>query len=162
MSTSFQGLCTQDQDEPFILYMLGNSSPKGGHVTRFALPQSETQAHQMIIGTQRYVDWANPDIVRKLSQIYFDNGEPINSAVSSIYTDLVDLKNIRNAAAHLSSTTSKSFYGVVSRRLGLINPGISVSDYLLSLDSSYSTTTTILEHYLSLLDATSYNIVYWA
>jgi hypothetical protein len=149
-------------ENAFISYLLGNHSAAGRQPTRFAAPQSETQAHQMLIGTQRYVDWASPEVVRKLSQIYFDNGEPINSTISSINSDLIDLKNIRNAAAHLSSTSIKAFQGVVNRKLGTIPAGVSVSSFLLSLDPSNSANITMLDQYVSMLDAASYNIVWWS
>jgi hypothetical protein len=149
-------------EEVFVGYMMGHPSTGGRHATRFAVPSSEAHARNLLIGTQKYVDWANPEIVRKLAQLYFDNGEPIGPLVASIQTDLFDLKIIRNAAAHLTSTTSRALEGLVNRKLGITMQGVTVSDFLLSFDTSDTATSTILDSYIALLDAASFNVVSWA
>jgi hypothetical protein len=140
---------------------MGHPSAGGRTATRFASPSSDRHARQILIGTQKYVDWANPEVVRKLSKLYFDNGEPIGPLVASIQTDLFDLKTIRNAAAHLDSTTGRALDGVATRKLARISQSITVSDFLLSMDPTGGGSSTILDFYVSLLDAASHNVVSW-
>jgi hypothetical protein len=148
-------------ENAFVLYLMGNPSAGGRLPQRFAIPLSESHAREMLIGTQRYVDWANPEIVRRLSQLYFDHGEPIGSMLSSVQADLFDLKTVRNAAAHLTSTTGRALDALATRRLSKTSSAITVSDFLLAIDPSGSGTSTILDYYLSLLNAASDGIVRW-
>lgn len=107
-------------EEVFVSYLLGQPSAAGKLAVRHAIPSSEQHARDILIGTQKYVDWANPEIVRRLARLYFVNGEPIEPVISSIQNDLFDLRTVRNAAAHLTSTTGKSLDALASRRLGRV------------------------------------------
>lgn len=149
-------------EEVFVGYLMGYPSSTGRVAERYATPLSERHARELLIGTQKYVDWANPEIVRKLAQLFFERGEPIGPLVASIQTDLFDLKTIRNAAAHLTSTTSGALDALASRKLGRHSQGVSVAGFLLSMDSSSGGSATVLDSYVSLLDAASYNVVSWA
>ena len=74
-------------------------------------------AHRILIGTQKYVDWSNPEIIRRLCNLFFDPSNPFDTYIASINTDLFDLKTIRNAAAHLTSTTSQQLDSLATRKL---------------------------------------------
>lgn len=148
-------------ESAFIQYLLGAASGKGRIAQRHAVPQNGTHAHELLLGTQKYVDWANPEIVRTLAKLYFANGEPIGQVVASIQSDLFDLKTVRNAAAHLTNTTGHRLDAVASRRLSRTTSGISVTDFLLSLDPNVTTATTILDGYLGQLDVAAENIANW-
>jgi hypothetical protein len=145
----------------FVGYLMGHPSTGGRFAKKFASPPTEIHARELLIGTQKYVDWANPEIVRKLAQLYFDKGEPLGPLVASIQTDLFDLKIVRNAAAHLTSTTGRALDGLATRKLGKSIQGVTVSDFLLSMDASAGGSDTILNIYVNLLDAASYNVVSW-
>lgn len=149
-------------EEIFVGYLMGYPSSAGRVATRYATPMSERHARELLIGTQKYVDWANPEIVRKLAQLFFDRGEPIGPLVASIQTDLFDLKTVRNAAAHLTSTTGGALDALATRKLGKHSQGVSVSDFLLSIDASSGGAATVIDSYVGLLDAASFNVVSWA
>lgn len=145
----------------FVSYLLGATSTAGRAAVRYSSPPSEAHARSLLIGTQKYVDWANPEIVRKLAGNHFQNGEPIGSAISSIQNDLFDLRTIRNAAAHLTATTSHPLDALASRRLQRVCTGISVSQFVLTIDSAVAGNVTVMDSYLSLLDSAAENIAAW-
>lgn len=146
----------------FVDYMMGQPSASGRIPTRFIAPPNEQHARDTLIGTQKYVDWSNPEIVRKLSKSYFQNGEPIDAVISANQSDLFDLKTLRNAAAHLTSTTGKSLDALASRRLLHTCTNISVSDFVLAVDPSSGTTgSTILTGYINMLDAAAEALANW-
>jgi hypothetical protein len=149
-------------EDVFVGYLMGYPSSGGRVAKRCANPLSKGHAHELLIGTQKYVDWANPEIVRKLAQLFFDKGEPIGQLVASIQNDLFDLKIVRNAAAHLTSTTGRALDALATRKLGKHSQGVTVSDFLLSIDASSVGSVTVLDSYVSLLDAASYNVVSWS
>ncbi|GDX10900.1 hypothetical protein LBMAG57_26720 [Verrucomicrobiota bacterium] len=148
-------------EEVFVRYLLGNPSVAGTLAVLFANPGTEERAREMLVGTQKYVDWANPEIVRKLSRIYFNNGEPIGPAISAIQSDLFDLKTVRNAAAHLTTTTGRLLDALATRRLGHNCINISVSGFVLAPDPTPGAAGSILDSYIVLLDATAHNIANW-
>jgi hypothetical protein len=148
-------------ESAFVAYTLGESSLGGRAPVRFVSPPNEHHSKLLLLGTQKYVDWANPEIVRKLASNCFQNGEPLGQVVSGIQGDLFDLRTIRNAAAHLTATTAQPLDGVASRKLGVMTSGATVSSLVLSIDPNGNGTDTILDSYLTTLDAAANAIVHW-
>lgn len=144
-------------EKSFIHYLTGNSSTSGKTFTCFASPRDEAHASQILIGMNKYVDWSTPETVRKLSKIFFDNGEPYETVLSSITSDIYDLKAIRNSAAHISSTTSKNLDGLGTRKLQRPCNNITVYDLILAIDPSNSSKT-ILQTYQDTLEAAACQI----
>ncbi len=144
----------------FIEYLLGEVSTEGRSVIRYATPIDREHAVKIIIGTQKYVDWANPEIVRRLSKLYFNSINPIDSVISSIQTDIFDLKTIRNSAAHISTTTGRELDSLATRKLRRPCTNVTVSQFILFLDPNIPPpqTQTFLESYLILLDVAAENI----
>lgn len=148
-------------EEVFVRYLLGQPSSTGKIAVRHVSPTSEQHARDILIGTQKYVDWANPEIVRRLARLYFVNGEPIEPVISSIQNDLFDLRTVRNAAAHLTSTTGKALDALASRRLGRVCTNITVGDFVLSADPTTSGSS-ILDSCIAIIDAGAHNMANWA
>ncbi|RYE28534.1 MAG: hypothetical protein EOP48_33375 [Sphingobacteriales bacterium] len=149
-------------ENSFIHYILGNPSSTGKSAVRHATPPSEQHARDMLIGTQKYVDWANPQIICKLSKLYLKNGEPIEPTINSIQSDLFDIKTVRNAAAHLTSSTGRSLDALASRRLQHTCTNITVSDFILSQDPAAGASGSILDGYSQILDVCAEKIANWA
>jgi hypothetical protein len=135
-----------------INYMLGEPSINGTAVVRYVQPVDSVHAHKMIIGTQKYMDWSNPELVQRICNNYFVTGNHIDTFLGSIYRDLIDLKTIRNAAAHLSTTTGKHLDSLASRLLGSTQSNTKVSGLIFSIDPSSATSDTFLSTYLAKLD----------
>ncbi len=142
----------------FIQYMLGEPSILGNAITRYVQPTDEQHANSLLIGTQKYVDWSNPDIVKRLCNLHFASGNPFDTFISSIRTDLFDLKTIRNAAAHLTSTTRKQLDSLGTRKLKRPCKNLKVSDILFAVDSDSAANETILTTYLNKLDVSAEGI----
>lgn len=141
----------------FINYLLGEPSVDGTQVNAYVSPQSLEHAQKILIGTQKYVDWANHEIVRRLANIFFENGEPFATNIASISVDLSDLKTIRNAAAHVSSTTQHKLDALSSRITSRTVSNTSVSKLVMTLhpnDQSH----TVLQSYQNILDIAAENI----
>lgn len=142
----------------FIHYMLGNSSISGTIFARYANPVNDTHANQILVGTNRYVDWSNPDIVCKLANLFFNNGGPYDQVIIAIKQDVFDLKIIRNAAAHISSTTTQHLNNLGNRKLGSARASYTVYDLILATDPQYPNNT-ILQTYLDTLEGAVLQIV---
>jgi hypothetical protein len=67
-------------------------------------------------------------------------------------TDLYDLKTIRNAAAHLTSTTQQKLDSLGTRKLKRQCNDLKVSDILFTFDPDSATNETVLTTYLNKLD----------
>ena len=140
-------------EECFTCYSMAQPSLSGMAYVRYTIPTDIVHAKSMAVGTQKFVEWGNPSIVITLCKLYLQNGEPFRSVISSINQDLLDLRTIRNAAAHLSSTTKRAFEGVATRLLGLSGAGMTVSDLLLSPHPESTTNETVLMVYTKILHA---------
>ncbi len=141
----------------FIQYLLGKPSINGDHISRYAIPVDKDHAHKIVIGTQKYVDWANHEIIMRLSKLFFKDGGPIYTAIASIAGDLADLKVIRNAAAHISTTTQLKFDSMASRKLSKPVSNIGIAEFITKI-SPEDPSKTILQLYQLVLDITAENI----
>ncbi len=147
-------------ERSFVLFMMGTPSASGNAVVRYVFPTSEDHANKILIGTLRYVDWSQPENVRKLARLFFDNGEPFNTTIAEVQSDLFDLKTIRNAAAHLSSTTTESLDRMSTGKLHRPCSGMTVYNLILAPDPGLGAGSTILQTYLSTLDAAAHKIAH--
>lgn len=139
-------------EQSFLTYLMGSLSTSGRAITSFLAAPSSEHANKVLIGTSKYVDWGNPDIVNRLAGLYFGGGGPYKSGIAAVQSDLFDLRAVRNAAAHLSSSTSAQLDAVGLRRLGHPVKGISVYDLVTGVDAS-TPGATVLEFYLAILSA---------
>jgi hypothetical protein len=121
-------------ESSFTEYMLGELSISGTAVARHVTPLTIDHARRILIGTQKYVDWANPDIVKRLANLYFVIGNPFDLYLTSIFATLIDLKHIRNAAAHLTSTTKTQLDAIASRKMNKPVVVSSISDFVFRPD----------------------------
>ena len=114
--------------------MRGQPCVNGGLPVRFVSPPHDDAARAMITHTLRYFDFGNHDNMRKVATLYFHNGYPYEPHLSSIFSDLADLKTIRNACAHITSSTRRGLETLALRILGQPAPGISVHGLLTKVD----------------------------
>ena len=120
-------------EEALIKYLSDDTGLENPLPRKYLSPIDASHAKKMIIGTQKYVDWANVEIVKRISNLYIENGAPFNVSLSSIQNSLNDLKIIRNNTAHTSSTTIEPYLKIVRKKIpnwdGVF---LSVSDFLMS------------------------------
>lgn len=115
-------------------FLAGSPTISGALPPKFASPSTADSARAMIIGINRYFDYANHDFVRQIAAIYFQNGYPLQPHLASISSDLADLRTMRNASAHLSSTTQTALDALAQRIFGTPQPGISLYVLLTRVD----------------------------
>ncbi|WP_134087995.1 hypothetical protein [Olivibacter sp. XZL3] len=137
----------------FIDYLINEESILHRRPAKWATPINSMHANQIIIGTQKHMDWSNPETIRKISKIFFHQGYVFDTALSAINADLMDMKTIRNSAAHVSSTTTTKLDGLATRILGTQHSNFTAYKLLFHNDPrSAPTIETVLNRYLNLLD----------
>jgi hypothetical protein len=115
-------------------FMSGTPTLSGAEPVRYATPPSVDSAKRMLIGTNRFFDYASHESVRKMVALYFENGYPFEPHLRAIVTDLGDMKTMRNASAHFSSTTQLPLESLAQRIFGVPSPGITVYAMLTAAD----------------------------
>jgi hypothetical protein len=140
-------------ESSFIDYLINEESILLRRPAKWATPINRKHANQLIVGNQKYMDWSNPETVRTISKIFFHQGYVFDTALSAINTDLMDMKTIRNSAAHLSSTTSDKLDGLASRILSTPCTNFTAYQLLFAIDPrSGAAAQNVLERYLTLID----------
>jgi hypothetical protein len=121
-------------EESLACLMTGATTVGGGSPVKYVAPRDEQAARQMVIGAQKYFDYANHDNVRKIVRMYFDQGYPFEPHISAIFSDLADLKTMRNASAHISSSTQTPLESLANRIFAGPRPGITLYQLLMAVD----------------------------
>lgn len=143
----------------FIDYLLNEPSILNNRPAKWVNPIDKEHAQQITIGNQRHMDWSNPETIRNLSKIFFHQGYVFNTALSAINNDLMDLKTIRNSAAHLSSTTASKLDGLSTRILNTPCNNYTAYRLLFSIDPRAGTPNqTVLDRFIRILDVTAEQI----
>jgi hypothetical protein len=114
--------------------MAGIPTISGRTAIRYVVPPTEEAARIIIIGVNRYFDYGNHDNVRRIVGIYFENGYPFDPHLSAVNADLCDLRTMRNASAHIFSTTQTALESLAQRIISIPQPGIDLCSFLTSND----------------------------
>ena len=139
----------------YCSFLLGEKDIRGSIVPCCVNVSDEEHAHRLLIGTNKYFDWTNPDQIIKLSMLYLNPENPIKSAIRAVWSDMFDLKSIRNAAAHISATTQKSLDSLASRLFGRQMVNSKVADVILFVGSNGKT---LWSYYKEVLDVAAENV----
>lgn len=135
----------------FSSYLLGEPTIIGTTVSTCITARDQKHASDILIGSNTYFDWTNPELVRKISKLYLEDDNTIGNNILSIQSDLFDLKIIRNAAAHITITTQTKLDSVASRIMRHQQSNISVSSLIMS--NKPGTADSVFQYYKVLLDA---------
>ena len=139
----------------FKCFLLGERTTNGTIVTSCVTARNEKHAGKLLIGTSKYFDWANPESVCILSKLYLEDNNPIDNSLKTIYSDLYDLRTIRNAAAHMTETTKNPLESLAQRKTGRMQVGIKPNSFVLMIESGNRT---YWDYYQQILDITAENI----
>ncbi|MGQ0484317.1 MAG: hypothetical protein ACT4SY_03050 [Hyphomicrobiales bacterium] len=121
-------------ESSLVKLMTGEATVNGGLPTRYVTPLDAENAQKIIIGMMRYFDYANHHNMRKIASIYFDQGYPYEPHLGAVFSDLEDLRTMRNSSAHISSTTQSALEALATRIFGTPQPGITLYRLLTSAD----------------------------
>ncbi len=116
--------------------MIGGATISGSLPVKYVNPINVDTARTMLIGVQRFFDYGNHDFVRKMVSIYFQNGYPYEPHLSAVNSDLADLRTMRNASAHISSTTQTALESLAQRLFAGPRPNIDLYSLLMANDPS--------------------------
>lgn len=114
--------------------MTGAVPASGNAPVKFVAPPAISAANQMVIGVMRHFDYANHINVRKIVGLYFQAGYPFEPHLGAIYSDLDDLRTLRNASAHISTTTQTALEGLATRVFGQPRPDIALYEFITAID----------------------------
>lgn len=140
-------------EEIIAAYMTGSPTINGSYPVRRVHPTSRDEAKRMIVGVMKYFDFANQEYVKQIAKIYFDNAYPIEPHVSSINSQLADLKTMRNACAHVTSTTQRALESLALRLFGIPVPGVTVYRMITTVHPANAPNTVYLTYQNVLLAA---------
>jgi len=133
----------------------GALTTSGNAPVKFASPPSPEMAKKMVIGTMRYFDYGNHFNFKKIAEIYFDQGIPFKPPLDAVNASLDDLRVMRNASAHITSTTQTALEALALRLLAAPSAGISLYSLLTATDPVSATGGTIFATYKDILLVTA-------
>ena len=142
-------------EETIADLMIGGTTISGQAPVRYVVPLNLKDANAMIIGVRPYFDFANHDNVRKITGMYFQNSYPFEPHLSSIFSDLADLKTLRNASAHISSSTQTALESLAGRIFGQRRSGITLYQLLTAVDPRSTANDTVFLTYKNKLMVTA-------
>lgn len=134
-------------ERTLALFMVGSPTINGAAPVRYVTPPTVEIALGIIVGPMKYFDYANNEYVKKIAGLYFQNGGPYQPHIDSLVSDLADLRTIRNACAHTSTTTQKAMDTLALRIFGAPHAGITPYDILTRTDPKSTTGDTVFQSY---------------
>jgi hypothetical protein len=128
-------------------FMMGELTIGGNQPVRYVTPPSRDHSGKMVVHMSPYFDYANHENVKKLARLYFDTGYPFDTPINSLTQELSDLKIMRNACAHKSSSTKAALEGLGLRIFGSPQAGITVYQMLTANDPRTNPIVTVYASY---------------
>ncbi|MDX6531686.1 MAG: hypothetical protein QOH41_3976 [Blastocatellia bacterium] len=150
-------------EESFVLYLLGKKAPMAARPHRKLVPSNRNVAEKLFIPEKRkYANWSVTDFIVERAEKCFQAGtEPYSSALTTYNSRLTQIKSIRNAIAHASSSTQESFKKIARDRLivGVYPAGLTVGGFLSTTVPATHPPESFLENYLATLRLAATDIV---
>jgi hypothetical protein len=134
-------------ESSLIDLMTGAPTVSGRAPNRYVIPPHAAAAGELIVWMGKFFDYGNHQNMKKAVGMYFENGYPFEPHLSSIYSDLSDLRTMRNASAHISSSTQTALESLAVRILGTPHSGITLYQLLTMTDPRSATKGTIFLTY---------------
>jgi hypothetical protein len=142
--------------ESSLVALMTGAKTMGGHTpVKFVAPATESAAHDLIIGVRKYFDYGNHQYFKKMVRIYFENGYPYEPHLSAIFSELDDLRTMRNASAHILSSTHRALESLATGIFGQPHPKITLYQLLTSIDPRSGTGETVFSSYKKKLIVTA-------
>lgn len=135
--------------------MVGLPTINGRFPVKYVSPPNVGVAYALIVGVMRYFDFGNQENMRKLVTLYFENGYPYEPHLSGVFSDLADLRTMRNYSAHITANTQISLESLAIRILGKPMPGINLYQMLMMNDPRSAAGDTVFVSYKNKLIVTA-------
>lgn len=127
--------------------MIGSQTLNGSTPVRYVTPLTLEAAKEIVIHVRRVFDYGNQEFVKKLVNMYFENGYPYEPHLTGVRQDLSDLRTMRNASAHITSTTQTALETLALRVLHRPSSGIDLYTLLMESDPGSASGNTIFVTY---------------
>ena len=136
-------------------FMTGEPKIGGVAPVKYVAPLDVPAAQKMLIGFMRYFDFGKHENVMRIVRIYFENGYPYEPHLSGIVSDLADIRTMRNASAHITSTTQTALEALATAIFGQPQPGITLYHLLTAVDPRSAAGNTVFVGYRDKLTVTA-------
>lgn len=147
-------------EESFILYLAGQSPPRGRAPLRYAFPLNIEMAMDWVIPEGRtYAGWTNPKYIIERAERFFRKGRPFTTVLKSNSNTFDDARKIRNAIAHKSMSARDKFEKCIRPKLGALQPNITVGQFLVMIEPHTTPPKTFLEFYVNKIELAARQIV---
>ena len=117
-------------EESFILFMLGQTRPRGRSPVRYAFPPTQRAAADWVAEGQRFARWSRAAEVSSRAERFFRDGKPFSPVLRGNQNVLDEIRIIRNAVAHSSKSAQEKFKMLVRNKLGVVPPDLTVGNFL--------------------------------
>jgi|ERR1700724_1585811 len=147
-------------EESFVLYLVGQGSPRGRAPRRFAFPPNLRAAKEWVIPEERsFAKWTDPKRVSERAERFFRNGLPFSPVLRGSQNALDEARTIRNAVAHVSSSARDNFERLVRTKLGTLPPRMTIGGFLGTTMPHGGGPITFLENYVSHIELMARRII---
>jgi len=147
-------------EESFILYLMGKKSPRRFAPKRFIEPPTREYAIQLVLPEGRqYANWDDPETVQSRAQRFFIKGGPYKSVLSANAYLFKELRVIRNAMVHHSSSSQGKFQGLVRQKIGALPLKMNVGTFLSTTQPNSNPPISFLDDYLNRMICAAKQIV---
>jgi hypothetical protein len=148
-------------EESFILYLAGQTAPRGRAPRRYAFPPNLRAAREWVIPEGRpYARWTAAGEVSRRAERFFRLGHPFAAVLSANQSLLDETRTIRNAIAHKSTSAREKFEALAREKLGgVLPPKLTVGAFLETTAPGRTPPTSLLEHYIGRIDFAAQRIV---
>lgn len=93
----------------FLFHCVSDHTLAGNLVNSKLKCQDTETAEAILKAGNKFLDWGNVESTKKIANLVFEGGYPINEFLSPIHGDLIDLQRFRNFIAHDSAEAEMGF-----------------------------------------------------
>lgn len=118
-------------EDTFLAYMCSGQTATGYHPESFVKCKDFEHAKNLLKADRRFIRWTLPSETKERAGLWFKTGEPYESALAAVSTQLELMRHIRNGIAHDSSDAKDKFRTAVRHILGFVPRRITPGSLLL-------------------------------
>ena len=146
-------------EETFVLYLSGQSPPRGRTPKRNVVPLSQNIATTLIFEGRGYAQWTSMSVVRERADRFFSHGRPFGPILAKNTNSLDEVNTIRNAIAHRSGSARERFETLVRTKIRTLPANLTVGGFLQTTEPGSSPPASFFEFYVAKIDLAAQLIV---
>jgi hypothetical protein len=147
-------------EESFVLYLSGQRPPRGRAPQRYSFPPNIQIAMDWVVPEGKdYAMWTIANHVANRAERFFRHGAPYASVLRGNQNTLDELRILRNAIAHSSTSVRRKFETLVRNRLGILPMNLTVGAFLWTSIPASHPPRAFIEDYLNRIEFIARQIV---